>query len=134
MIERRQLCQWLSLLLVGWWSGFVRNMKKNCDFENVITPNIRNVIDTTMQDARMCTTTYTGDGEFRAKDGFTNFAVNLRTRTCDRGYWGISGLPASMHVHVLLTRGLMWRCFVMVLTLLKLIVYVTMRSYISCLK
>ncbi|GAU23950.1 hypothetical protein TSUD_181390 [Trifolium subterraneum] len=48
-----------------------------------------------MQDGRICKLTYAGDDEFRVKDGFTTFVVNLRSRTCGCDYWRVSGLPCK---------------------------------------
>ncbi|KAK7250678.1 hypothetical protein RIF29_33263 [Crotalaria pallida] len=74
---------------------FQRRYEKGCSFENIITPRIRNVLDTTMQDGRMCRVTYAGDDEFQVIDGYTTFVVNLRARTCGCNYWVLSGLPCK---------------------------------------
>ncbi|KAK7255963.1 hypothetical protein RIF29_29398 [Crotalaria pallida] len=74
---------------------FQRRYEKGCSFENIITPRIRNVLDTTMQDGRMCRVTYAGDDEFQVVDGYTTFVVNLRARTCGCNYWVLSGLPCK---------------------------------------
>jgi hypothetical protein len=74
---------------------FQTRFEKGCGFENIITPKIRKVLDTTMQDGRICKLTYAGDDEFQVKDGFTTFVVNLRSRTCGCDYWRVSGLPCK---------------------------------------
>lgn len=76
-------------------SIFQNRYEKGCAFDNIITPKIRKVIDTTVQDGRMCRVTYAGDDEFGVKDGFTTFVVNLRDRTCGCAYWRLSGLPCK---------------------------------------
>ena len=74
---------------------FQKRYEEGCGFENVITPKVRKVLDTSMQDGRMCRVTYAGDDEFRVKDGFTTSVVNLRARVCDCGYWRLIGLPCK---------------------------------------
>jgi len=74
---------------------FQKRYEKGCEFENIVTPKIRKVLDTTMQDGRMCKLTYAGDDEFGVKDGYTTFVVNLRDRTCGCDYWRVAGLPCK---------------------------------------
>jgi len=94
---------------------FQKRYEKGSEFANIVMPKIRKVLDTTMQDRRMCKLTYAGDDEFGVKDGYTTLAVNLRDKTCGCDYRRVTGLPCK---HA---------CFVIMLIL------VTTTSYIQCL-
>ncbi|XP_058776102.1 uncharacterized protein LOC131650408 [Vicia villosa] len=74
---------------------FQKIYEKGCEFNNIVTPKIIKVLDTTMQDGRVCRVTYAGDDEFGVRDGYSTFVVNLRSQTCGCGYWRITGLPCK---------------------------------------
>ncbi|XP_058747011.1 uncharacterized protein LOC131620001 [Vicia villosa] len=74
---------------------FQKRYEKGREFNNIVTPKIRKVLDITTQDGRVCRVTYAGDDEFGVKDGYTTFVVNLRSRTCRCDYWRITGLPCK---------------------------------------
>ncbi|WOK97553.1 hypothetical protein Cni_G06261 [Canna indica] len=72
-----------------------RRFEKGSRFEFATTPRIRKIVDMTMQDAKLCKVIDAGDDEFQVRDGFTTFAVNLRTRSCGCNYWSLCGLSCT---------------------------------------
>ncbi|WOL13672.1 hypothetical protein Cni_G22445 [Canna indica] len=72
-----------------------RRFEKGSRFEFVTTPRIWKIVDMTMQDVKLCKVIDAGDDEFQVRDGFTTFAVNLRTKSCGCNYWSLCGLPCT---------------------------------------
>ena len=67
-----------------------------------ICPKIRKKLDKFMEWSNNCIVTSCGDGEYmKSLELVREYSVNLKTKSCDRKRWQLSGIPCH---HVLACR------------------------------
>ncbi|XP_019457609.1 PREDICTED: uncharacterized protein LOC109357995 [Lupinus angustifolius] len=93
--RKKTILSMMESIVCGLIGTFQRRFAEGCGFEHNITPNIRKVLNTNMQDGRFCTVTHAGREEFQVIDGHTTFLVNLMLRSCSCNYRLVSGLPCK---------------------------------------